>query len=179
MSGTNVNHRSRSNIPAFPTCLCVSFRFAYANGGDESLPPAQCKIKTEISVLLYPATLITRFIPAFFTEGYQQGFSTPWTTPTSLEADLNVNPYGHGNEIGFNTEASKNFSSIDEDTYPMNESGIKSKQQEKLHSTYWYNNTVVPWNEISFPDSKAAHYSVDLCCPSKVQHAHHEKTVTW
>ena len=136
MFGTNVNHRSRSNIPAFPTCLCVSFRFAYANGGDESLPPAQCKIKTEISVLLYPATLITRFIPAFFTEGYQQGFSTPWTTPTSLEADLNVNPYGHGNEIGFNTEASKNFSSIDEDTYPMNESGIKSKQQEKLHSTY-------------------------------------------
>ena len=80
-------------------------------------------------MLLYPATLITRFIPAFFTEGYQQGFSTPWTIPASLDADSNVNAYGLGNEIGFNSEESKNFSSIDEDTFPMNESGIKSKQQ--------------------------------------------------
>ena len=116
-------------ISAFPTYQPIPFRFAYANTGDESLPPAQCKIKTEISVLLYPAILITRFIPAFFTEGYQQGFSTPWTTPTSLEADSNVNPNGLGNEIGFNTDESKNFSSIDEDTFSMNESGIKSKQQ--------------------------------------------------
>jgi len=41
-------------------------RFAYANYGDES--KAVCTIKKkEISVLLYPTTLITRFIPAFFT----------------------------------------------------------------------------------------------------------------
>ena len=80
-------------------------------------------------MLLYPATLITRFIPAFFTEGYQQGFSAPWTTSTSLEADSNVNAYGLGNEIVFKTEESKNLSRIDEDTFPMKESGIKSKQQ--------------------------------------------------
>ena len=127
MSGTNVNHRPRSIIPAFPTCWCISFRFAYANGGDESLPPSQCKIKTEISVLLYPAILITRFIPAFFTEGY------PWITPTTYEAVSSATSLG--NEIGFSTEDGIKVSSLDEDT-PPNDSGIISKQQVRPIQTF-------------------------------------------
>ena len=47
------------------------FRFAYASFGDES--KAKCTIKKDISVLLYPTTLETKFVPAFFKEEDEQG----------------------------------------------------------------------------------------------------------
>ena len=40
------------------------FRFAYASFGDES--NAECKINQKMSVILYPTTLQTKFVPAFF-----------------------------------------------------------------------------------------------------------------
>ena len=47
------------------------FRFAYASFGDES--KAECTIFKETSVLLYPTTLQTKFVPAFFTQGNNLG----------------------------------------------------------------------------------------------------------
>ena len=150
------SHRPRSNITAFPTCLWISFRFAYANGGDESLPPAQCKIKTEISVLLYPTTLITRFIPAFFTEGYQQGSNSPWITPSRYVADSIANAPAISNKIGISTEDGKKVSILDEDTSP-NDSGIKSKKKvRKIQSWILHLLRISPLvlfeNSLIFPD---------------------------
>ena len=106
--------RSRSNIPAFPTCLCISFRFAYANGGDESLPPAQCKIRKDISVLLYPTTLITRFIPAYFTDGYEQGFKTR-AIPKTTALAAQVKDKSLRNQVGLSTQSATNISGLVED----------------------------------------------------------------
>ena len=49
----------------------VYFRFAYANFGDES--KAECTIDQATSVLLYPTTLQTKFVPAFFTQSNELG----------------------------------------------------------------------------------------------------------
>ena len=47
-------------------CHWIISRFAYANIGDESL--FQCKLKGDISVLIYPTYLQTKFVPAFFNQ---------------------------------------------------------------------------------------------------------------
>ena len=91
------------------------FRFAYANGGDESLPPAQCKIRKEISVLLYPTTLITRFIPAFFTGGQEQGFNTRAILNTSA-VSANVKDMSLRNTVGLRTQSATKTSGSAEDS---------------------------------------------------------------
>ena len=94
-------------------CGIPIFRFAYANGGDESLPPAQCKIKKDISVLLYPTTLITKFIPAFFTEGQQQqGLKISQTTNGNLTVASGISASISRNQVRLSIHVGKKMSHL-------------------------------------------------------------------
>ena len=73
-------------------------------------------------MLLYPTTLITRFIPAFFTGGQEQGFNTRAILNTSAVA-ANVKDMSLKNQVGLGTQSPTNISGLIEDAQVKNESG--------------------------------------------------------
>ena len=67
-------------------------------------------------MLLYPTTLVTRFIPAYFTGGYLHGFNTSKATSHNLKlAPLASTPKVR-NQVGISTQGVRYVGGVVEDT---------------------------------------------------------------
>ena len=81
-------------------------------------------------MLLYPTTLITRFIPAYFTDGYEQGFKTR-AIPKTTALAAQVKDKSLRNQVGLSTLSATNISGIVEDALQF---GVKNESEQAVTS---------------------------------------------